>query len=489
MSHDDRVRKLGTKFEKALYPTFGPMLLGMRVQGFRGVADLTLEFKSPVTAISGLNGTGKSTVVQLAAAAFRQPTDHPWNRYYVAYFFPVSVADPKPFTTGAQVQYLYAADSGLGLQQVTVTRAVKEWSGYKRQPERATYYRGFTQFIPKVEKRDLSIYGGSSLELGEANPLDATAAKHVGRILAVPYEHLGFTEVLTTQKTATLAMAGRGGRRYSENHMGTGEGRVLYMVHAMETAPPKSLIILEEPETSLHGDAQVRLAKYFIEVALRRGHQIIITTHSSAILGQLGRDSVVYLRRTPTGDVTATHGLSTYQIDSHLQREGRIPGGITVCVEDEFARHLATEIFRTVDPDLLTGCSFLTIGGGQEIPKAVKLLREAQVRAVGLSDGDMPHDGTGGVRTLPGTEPPEKEVFAHAAVKSHFADVPYSIDLDEVLAGVADHHDYAQTVAARLMLDEVAVISVACRTYAAAHQAGDFDAVVDFVRKEVGDRR
>ena len=298
--------------------------------------------------------------------------------HYVAYFFPVSVADPKPFTTGAQAQYLYAADSELGFQQVTVTRAVKEWSGYKRQPERATYYRGFTQFIPKVEKRDLSIYGGSSLELGEANPLDATAAKHVGRILAVPYEHLSFTEVLTTQKTATLAMAGRGGRRYSENHMGTGEGRVLYMVHAMETAPPKSLIILEEPETSLHGDAQVRLAKYFIEVALRRGHQIIITTHSSAILGHLGRDSVVYLRRTPTGDVTATHGLSTYQIDSHLQREGRIPGGITVCVEDEFARHLAIEIFRTVDPDLLTGCSFLTIGGGQEIPKAVKLLREAQ---------------------------------------------------------------------------------------------------------------
>ncbi|MFF8837296.1 ATP-dependent endonuclease [Streptomyces sp. NPDC015130] len=489
MSHDDRVRKLGTKFAKACYPAFGPVLLGMRVQGFRGVPDLTLEFKSPVTAISGLNGTGKSTVAQLAAAAFRQPSGHPWNRYYVAYFFPVSVADPEPFTAGAQVQYLYAADSGSGVQQVTVTRAAKEWSGYKRQPERATYYRGFTQFIPKVEKRDLSIYGGSSLELGKANPLDPAAASHVGRILSVPYEHLGFTEVLTTQKTATLAMAGRGGRRYSENHMGTGEGRVLYMVNTMETAPPKSLIILEEPETSLHGDAQVRLAKYFIEVALRRGHQIVITTHSSAILGQLGRDSVVYLRRTPTGDVTATHGLSTYQIDSHLQREGRTPGGITVCVEDEFARHLATEIFRTADPDLLAGCSFLTIGGGQEIPKAVMLLRDAKVRAVGLSDGDMPHDGTDGVRTLPGTEPPEKEVFAHPAVKSHFADAPYLIDLDEVLAGVADHHDYAKTVASHLMLDEIAVVSVACRTYASAHQQGDFDAIVDFVRKEVGDRR
>ncbi|MFD8705700.1 hypothetical protein ACFV1W_24350 [Kitasatospora sp. NPDC059648] len=44
----------------------------------------------------------------------------------------------------------------------------------------------------------MSIYGAANLELGEANPLDPTAAQHVGQILAVPYDHLGFTEVLTT---------------------------------------------------------------------------------------------------------------------------------------------------------------------------------------------------------------------------------------------------------------------------------------------------
>ncbi|MFD7857180.1 ATP-dependent endonuclease [Streptomyces microflavus] len=489
MSHDDEVRKLRKKFAAARYPTFGPMLLGIRVQGFRGVADLNLDFTSPVTAISGLNGTGKSTVAQLAAAGFRQPPDHDWYRYYVKHFFPVSVADPEPFTVGAQVQYLYAADTDLGTQTVTVTRSAKSWSGQHRQPERATYYRGFAQFIPKVERRDLSIYGAANLELGAAISLDPTTAEHVGRILAVPYEHLGFTEVLATKKTATLAMAGRAGREYSENHMGAGEGRVLYMVHTMEQAPPKSLIVLEEPETSLHGDAQVRLAKYFVEVSLRRGHQIIVTTHSAAILGQLGRDSVVYLRRAPAGDVTATHGLSTYQIDSHLQREGRAPAGITVCVEDDFARCLAGEIFRAVDRDLLAGCAFLEIGGGQEIPAAVKLLRGAKVRAVGLSDGDMPHNGSDGVMTLPGNEPPEREVFAHPAVKSCFAEAPFEVDLDATLAGVADHHDFARTLAERLTMDEIAVVNVACRAYTAAHEPSDFAGIIDFVHKEVGDRR
>ncbi|MFD4867006.1 hypothetical protein [Streptomyces sp. NPDC058412] len=44
------------------------------------------------------------------------------------------------------------------------------------------------------------------------------------------------------------------------------------------------------------------------------------------------------------------------------------------------------------------------------------------------------------------------------------------------------------STAARFMLDEFAVVSVVYRTYAAAHQAGDFDAVFGFVCKEVGDR-
>lgn len=489
MSHDDQVRRLRKKFDNSIHVNFGPILLTMRIQGFRGIPDLTLPFESPVTALSGLNGTGKSTIAQLAACAFRQPVGHDWTRYYVAHFFPVSVADPEPFSANAQVHYAYASEGASAAQQLTVKRVVKEWSGYKRQPHRATYYLGFTQFIPKVERRDMSVYGASSLVLGEARQLQPKAAEHVARILGLPYEHLGFTDVQTRGKTGKLAMAGRHGRSYSENHMGFGEGRVVYMVNTLESAPPRSLILLEEPETSLHGDAQVRLAQYMVDVAIRRGHQIILTTHSSAILGQLGRDSVIYLRRMAAGEVTATHGLSTYQIDSHLQKEGRTPDGVTICVEDAFARCLTAEILRIADPDLLSGSKFLEIGGGQEIPNAVKLLRSAHRRAVGLSDGDMQYDGTDGVMTLPGSQAPEKEVFGHPAVKTHFARAPFNLDIATTLAGVANHHAYARTIAGSLMMEETAVVSDACRAYTAAHDPTDFLSIINFVRTELGDRR
>ena len=105
------------------------------------------------------------------------------------------------------------------------------------------------------------------LRLGESRALSEEAAANVGKILALPYEQLDFTEVSHYARTAELAMATRNGQRYSENHMGFGEGRVVYVVNTMESAPAQSLFVLEEPETSLHGDAQCRLARYLVEVA------------------------------------------------------------------------------------------------------------------------------------------------------------------------------------------------------------------------------
>lgn len=488
VSHDDNVRRLAGKFKPDnRYPSFGPIVQSLEIRGFRGVTELALTFESPITAFSGLNGTGKSTIAQLLTCGYRKAVTAALPRYYVKDFFPVSAADPEPFTVDAQVIYTYCVEKGAEPQRVTVSRKSKEWSGYKRQPERSCYYIGFTQFIPKVERRDLSIYGGRTLELGESRPLSAEAAENVAGILALPYENLDFTEVTHSSRRAELAMATRNGRRYSENHMGFGEGRVVYMVNTMESAPIQSLIVLEEPETSLHGDAQRRLARYLVEVALRRGHQIILTTHSAAMLSEFGRDSVVYLQRRPDGTIRAATGLSTYQIDSYLHGDPDKKRAV-ICVEDTFARHLAIEVARRCDTHLLAGSMVLPIGSAQDIPSAVALLRNAGLRAVGLVDGDMPAADTY-VCTLPGDLAPEKIVFRDLAVEEHFGNEPYSISIAELLSGIPDHHGYLRAVADRLMLDESYIATEACRVYAASRDQQEFAPIGDFLQKHLGDRR
>ncbi|MET3351379.1 UNVERIFIED_ORG: putative ATPase [Arthrobacter sp. UYEF1] len=497
-SHDDKVRQLRKRFDaKARYANFGPVLEGLTIRGFRGVKDLELEFESPITALSGLNGTGKSTIAQLACCAYRKSDTAADSRFYVKDFFPVSAIDPTPFELDGSVVYSYAIETppaattavaSAAVKQVTVRRAQKEWSGYKRQPGRSCYYVGFTQFIPKVERRDFSVYGGKALTVGASVELSEEATAAIGRILGLKYETLDFTAVVHSKRTTDLAMARRDGKRYSENHMGFGEGRIVYMVSLMERALNNSLFVLEEPETSLHGDAQRRLAQYLVDVCDRKGHQIILTTHSAAIMGEFGRESVVYLRRAPAGGLTATSGLSTYQIDSYLQT--RPADRATICVEDEFAATYAREVFRKHNPDLLAGANMVAMGSGQALPKGVAEFRKAGLRVVGISDGDMKHhDGPDGVTSFPGFEPPEKQIFWHDSVFDHFTE-NYGTDIRPILASTTDHHSYVAAISRDLSLDEGHVATLACQAYVASEDlAAEMEKLVSYVSKQVADRR
>lgn len=431
MAYVDELNRLANKLLPAnRYRNFGTTVQHIEVYGFRGLVHLGLPVSSPITALSGLNGSGKSTVSQLAACAFKKPSTAARPRYYVKDFFPVSVADPVPFTQDASVVVEYGVEKTAEAQSVTVTRASKEWGGYKRQPEKACYYVGFTQFLPKIERRDFSIYASKFATLGDSAALGETERECISRILGISYDSMDFTDVRHRDRHAELATATRSGARYSENHMGFGEGRVVHTVPLMERSPAQSLFVLEEPETALHGDAQEKLAEYFVDVSNRRGHQIFLTTHSASILLRLPGHSNIYLRRHPsTGVVEPIPGLAAYQVDAYLRNA--TPGARAICVEDERASIFLTSMLRRADPHLLAGCRIVLTKGESAMKGALKVLKGANVRVAGVRDGDM--TATAESSILPGGAPPEEIVFRDPAVAADFSE-NFDIDIADILA-------------------------------------------------------
>lgn len=69
---------------------------------------------------------------------------------------------------------------------------------------------------------------------------------------------------------------------------GYGSRQALAVVTELFWAPPGSLIMIEEPEISLHPEAQVKLGELFAE-AIKEDKQVIATTHSHFLLLALGR--------------------------------------------------------------------------------------------------------------------------------------------------------------------------------------------------------
>lgn len=69
---------------------------------------------------------------------------------------------------------------------------------------------------------------------------------------------------------------------------GCGAQQVLPIITQIFCAPNNSVILIEEPEASLHPDSQANLAKMLAE-SVNLGHQLLITTHSQPLVHALGR--------------------------------------------------------------------------------------------------------------------------------------------------------------------------------------------------------
>lgn len=443
---DPRKELLNKYSPQNRYATFGASLKSIRVLGFRGVTDLQVEFQYPITAISGLNGAGKSTVGQLCLGAYKKPgTVHDYKRFYIRDFFPASPADPHPFDIDSSVVYEYNTNDPANPQTLTVARTQREWSGYKRQPERTCYYIGFTIYIPKVEQRDLSIYRAGQIALGNQRAIPPEVRQRVGRILGQQYDEMHFQTINHGGKHGELGIAARFGSQYSENNMGFGEGRTLYLVDLLENSPAPSLFVIEEPETSLHENAQYELGKYLIDVCNRRHHQIVLTTHSSTLLQTLPPEARVMLSRDVAG-VAAFPALSAGRARAILS--GGQHRDLCVLVEDDFAKLLLTEIVRRIDRSLLRCIEIHDVGNTKAVRSGALLLQRIGRSYIAVRDADVGSDHANGLFVFPGTTPPEREVYGNADVRTHIQQ-EFGVNVEHTLVQrqVTNHHEFTLALA------------------------------------------
>lgn len=459
------------------YKNFGPALKSVRIRGFRGINDLTIEFQYPITVISGLNGAGKSTVGQLCLGGYRKPaTVTGIKRFYVRDFFPASAADPDPFGPNSSIVYEYNTTDSNNSQTLTVARASKEWSGYKRQPERSCYYIGFTIYIPKVEQRDLSVYRGSQLLLGAQRPIADDVRERVGRILGQQYDAMHFQGITHGQRHGELGIAQRFGAQYSENNMGFGEGRTLYLVDLMESSPEQSLFVIEEPETSLHENAQFELGRYLLDVCNRRHHQIVMTTHSSTLLNVLPEDARLMLLRNRDG-VEAFPQISAAQARSILS--GGHHRSLCILVEDAFAKLLLTEMIRRANPPFLKCIDIVAIGDKKAVRSAALLMQRLNRPYAAVRDPDVGADIPNGIFSFPGTLAPEREVYLNSDVEALIQE-KFGVNARHTFTQneVTNHHHFTKALAQATDTQEDYLATIAICCYLESIGGTSFEALI-----------
>jgi predicted ATPase len=452
------------------YNNFGEILVRMNIKGFRCHTDTVIEVKSPITAICGLNGTGKSTILQLAAVAYR---DHQ-RSYTIRDFFIVGTLDPNPFRPDASIEYRFWQEDRTELPRTISKRQTdKLWNGYNRRLHRPVFFTGVGKYLPRIEQRDFIINKADKLVVSSTNTLSDEIHRWTSNILGVSYDKVAGNKVIFTDATGDhigeVVSVQRAGHSYSETHMGFGEGRTQYLISVVENLPSQSLVLIEEPETSLHPSAQYQFGHYLLDALIRKKHQIILTTHSPFILKALPTQSRLYLKRS--GDhIEVLPNLSPGQIRSHLA-EGH-EKALIILVEDECGAAILREMIRSIDQNFLESVEVHPAGAWQDIVTISRALHKSDLPIAAVLDGDQKPEPKVNVFSLPGEKKkPEVVLFNDTAVINHMR-TNYHMDLPSFVATVnnIDPHGWFERLANRLNIDENNILGEVARAYANAHE-------------------
>lgn len=214
-------------------------------------------------------------------------------------------------------------------------------------------------------------------------------------------------------------------RNYSEAFAGSGETSIVRLVYALEKAPEKSLILLDEPETSLHIDAQYQLQKYILDKIKSKKLQIIISTHSPFFAKNLPDCAIKILTidSAAAEKVRIINSAPAHESSFHLGYRNHESNKINIYVEDKLAKafveYVSKNLLTDSERDQLAIHHF-SGGANALIDMAAFEINRANSNLAFLFDGDCKPS-----RILDQTQIPQsEEVNLEQTIKDNYGHCP-----------------------------------------------------------------
>jgi len=440
------VRILGRKHKAQPFPAF---IQSLRLHSFKNIADLSkISFDFPVTALIGANGCGKSSVLQ---ALYGCPEGFSLGRYWFS-----TKLDPINEDSGSRpyVVYHYTSDSGeqrevvktrikwnkkegasknldywepsrpikkLGMQILpggarhpAITKDVMvidfryQLSAFDRyfyleevEPYHAKKRRSQQDVIRLRSEAILQVLSGATRP-NKADPVHELSPEQcctisqilgkryrAGKILHHRFHGFWADTVVFESESSTNPL------RYTEANAGSGEVAVTLMVHKLTQAQPGALILLDEPEYSLHPGAQRELLRYLLAQCAEKQLQIVFTTHAPAMVEGLPTSAIKVFEQEPLTDKFVVRQDRSVE-EAFLSIGQRTLARSTVRVEDALAKELFEEVLKRMAKKGTIPHDFINLVDIKYFPGGVSSMKQdaAQYSRDELNNVFVVFDGT-----------------------------------------------------------------------------------------------
>lgn len=339
LNSNTQKRKKKTKIEEKTEDTIFPKykLKKISIEKLKGINNLELEFEKDLTAIMGVNGVGKSTILHALACTYA-PFKEGDNRKFREFFTPNS----DTTWNGSS----FTVENYDGLKKICSLKKYEKkkdrWARYSTRPKRDVYYIGVDSCIPEIEKeRSSSFIKYISKNANETNKHAEKIVETASYILQKDYEKLMIHE---TSKKNYIGVHTKGNITYSALSMGAGEQRVIKLLQTAYNANQYSMILIDELDLLLHADAFIKLIKKLSEIAKKRNLQVIFTTHALEMKDLEEYVDIKYLDYS--GDKILVY--NTIKPDLLYELSGKNDKLYSIYVEDKFAASIVNNIAKNL---------------------------------------------------------------------------------------------------------------------------------------------
>ena len=326
------------------YPHF---YMGLKLDVFRHIRNLTLDFKHPISVISGSNRSGKTTALMAVACShynFKRPNVSSGTIERATWSSVVRFTSQD--IQGSSWTYRVEYRTGNQVHSNTGSRSAvsNKWSGVAKKnrqigrPTPAHPDGGRTvifidlnrinpgrHFSPRVFGKVRGLVGSPFADQVKIN-------EYMSYILEDNYtiEQIAPAADSIIFKFSTTS-------QYSSFNTASGEDVLVNMLCQILGAPDGSLVLIDEIEVGLHPRIQRRLMDILYCISKDQHKQFILTSHAYAILDSVPAESRLFIDYTG-GVFRCLPGLSTYEILTRMDCKA-FPVA-SVYVEDDVSKKI-----------------------------------------------------------------------------------------------------------------------------------------------------
>lgn len=316
----------------------------------KGLHNVEISFTDkPVTAIFGVNGCGKSTILHALACLYRPDSSIGEKNYFTRFF----KRENGVSWTGSKLRAYFTIRGHSSFREYG--KAGDRWTPrIESRPLRDVVYLGISSCVPDIEQVTVTV---TNFAMGAAE--DVQRKEEIVRAASaiMNYDYSNYAKASFHKKKYKKVARNSATINYSSLAMEAGEQRLFSILEILYTLPAYSLFLIDELDLTLHTSALTKLIDEMTRVAQRKHLQIVFTTHREELA--LRKD--INIRHIwKTANSSDTFVLDHTSPDCLLRLTGRMEKLFEVYVEDDLAEYIARQVTR--DNGLLPYTSFLRFG-------------------------------------------------------------------------------------------------------------------------------